>query len=203
MFLYNSAYMSQTTKLFLVAIFCFLLGAGAFSSWSTYSKTQQENAQLKAQLEVPTSPEDAANDTNEKKLVAPSPKPDDQINEKAPVIQVGAITGTTGYPSEGIPPLDIYAFKTSDTSVYFKTTTQTNQQSFTIDAVTPGSYFLVAYPTDTDALAGGYTKAVPCGLSVECTDHSLIEVVVTAGQTKAGVEIKDWYAPVGQFPSKP
>lgn len=203
MFLYNREYMSQTTKLFLVGIICFLFGAGAFFSWSAYSKTQQENAQLKAKLETTASPEGIPSNTNEKKMVAPSPTPEDQIDEKTPVIEVGSITGTTGYPSEGIPPLEIYAFKASDHSIYFKTTTQTNQQSFTIDAVTPGSYVVVAYPASNGGLTGGYTKAVSCGLSVECTDHSLIEVDVVAGKTKSGVEIKDWYAPAGQFPSKP
>lgn len=195
--------MSQTTKLFLVGIFCFLLGAGALFSWSTYSKTQQENAQLKAQLEAPPTPESTPGNANEKKIAAPTATPSNQNDEKSPPVQLGAITGTTGYPSQGIPPLEIFAFKAGDHSVYFKITTQTNQQSFTIDSVSPGSYVLVAYPTDTSELAGGYTKAVACGLSVECTDHSLIEVQVTAGQTTSGVEIKDWYAPAGQFPPKP
>lgn len=195
--------MSQTTKLFLVGIFCFLLGAGAFFSWSAYSKTQQENAQLKAQLETTEIPEGVPSNTNDKIMVTPSPTPNDLIDEKSPTIVVGSIAGTTGYPSEGIPPLEIYAFKVGDHSVYFKTTTQTNQQSFTIDAVTPGSYIVVAYPLGDGGLTGGYTKAVACGLSVECTDHSLIEVDVIAGKTKSGVEIKDWYAPAGQFPSKP
>lgn len=195
--------MTQTTKLFLVGIACFAAGAAALFSWTAYTKTQQENALLKEQLEVVASPEALPSNPNEKKMVVASPSPAIEDNEKSLVMQVGAISGTTGYPSEGIPPLEIYAFKESDHSVYFKTTTQTNQQSFTIDAITPGVYVVVAYPVGAEGLTGGYTQAVPCGLSVECTDHSLIEVTVTAGETKQGIEVKDWYAPSDQFPAKP
>lgn len=195
--------MSQTTKLFLVGTFCFLLGAGALFAWSAYSKTQQENAQLKAQLQPTATPVVVPNNPNEKKMAAASPTPVVENDQMAPATEVGSITGTTGYPSEGIPPLEIYAFKESDHSVYFKIVTKTNQQSFTIEDITPGVYVVVAYPVGGEGLTGGYTKAVPCGLSVDCKDHSLIEVEVMAGQTKSGVEIKDWYAPANQFPAKP
>lgn len=201
--LYTPPYMSQTAKFFLVGMFCFILGAGAILSWSAYSKTQQENALLKEQLEVLASPESSPLEPSEKKMVAVSPSPvvGDEVN--VPSKQVGAISGTTGYPSESIPPLEIFAFKANDHTVYFKTTTQTNQQSFTIDSVMPGDYVVVAYPIGTDGLTGGYTQAVPCGLSVACTDHSLIEVSVAVGETVSGVEVKDWYAPSDQFPVKP
>lgn len=196
--------MTQTTKLFLVAAFCFLLGAGAFFAWSEYSKAQQENLRLKAQLGITASPEETvSNNPNEKRVVTVSPTPDDKKDEKSQKNQVGSIAGTTGYPSEGIPPLEIFAMKKSDYSVYFKTKTYANQQSFTIDDITPGIYVVVAYPLGADGLTGGYTKAVACGLSVECTDHSLVEVEVVAGQTKSGIEVKDWYVPSNQLPPKP
>lgn len=200
--MYNFAYMTQTTKQFLIGIFCFLLGAGALFSWSAFSKTQQENAQLKAQLETTATPEAVPNKPNEKKMAA-TPMSNGQIEEESQTTEFGSITGTTGYPSEGIPPLEIYAIKESDHSVYFKILTNINQQSFSIEDITPGVYVVVAYPVGNEGLTGGYTQAVPCGLSVECTDHSLIEVEVIAGQTTTDVEIKDWYAPSEQFPSKP
>ena len=195
--------MTQTSKLLIVGISCFLLGAAALFSWTTYQKTQEENSQLKAQLETTANTTVAPSKPDDKAIVALSPIPDTQNNEKSPISQVGAITGTLGYPSEGIPPLEIVAFKENDHSVFFKTMTQANQQSFTIDAITPGVYVVVAYTTGIAGLSGGYTKAVACGLSVECTDHSLIQVEVTAGQTESGVAIKDWYAPLDQFPTKP
>jgi len=54
-----------------------------------------------------------------------------------------------------------------------------------------------------DGLAGAYTPAVACGLRAECTDHSVIRVAVTGGQTASGVDILDWYAPAGAFPKRP
>ena len=44
---------------------------------------------------------------------------------------------------------------------------------------------------------------VPCGLSVECGDHSLLAVEVQSGQTTADVNPADWYAPEGAFPPDP
>ena len=163
--------MSQSSKLLIVGVSCFLLGAAALFSLSTYQKTQQENSQLKAQLETPTIAEVVPIQPDEKTVVALSPTPDNKNNEISPIVQVGAITGTVGYPSEGIPPLEIFAFKENDHSVYFKTTTQTNQQTFTIDALTPGVYVVVAYTEGDNGLTGGYTKAVACGLSVVQTTH--------------------------------
>lgn len=80
--------------------------------------------------------------------------------------------------------------------------TQVNQNSFTISNVDPGSYFVVAYVKNSD-YSGSYTKAVPCGLSVDCTDHTMIDVIVNPGETASGVEVRDWYAPPDAFPKKP
>src|SRR3989338_2119105 len=113
----------------------------------------------------------------------------------------GTIKGSLGYPAEGIPPLEVYAISTTDNSNYFFIKTSQNQNSFEIEDVDPGTYYVLAYSESN--FAGGWTKAVPCGLSVDCNDHSLIEVEVTAGKTTSGVEIKDWYAPENFFPSRP
>lgn len=113
----------------------------------------------------------------------------------------GSIKGTLGYPSEGIPPLEVYAISTTDNSNYFFIKTSQNQNSFEIKDVDPGTYYVLAYSESN--FAGGWTKAVPCGLSVDCNDHSLTQVVVKAGVTTSGIEIKDWYAPENFFPSRP
>jgi Tol biopolymer transport system component len=44
-------------------------------------------------------------------------------------------------------------------------------------------------------MGGGYTQAVPCGLTAECTDHSLIPVAITPGQITSGADLCDWYDP--------
>lgn len=115
--------------------------------------------------------------------------------------KTGTIKGELGYPAEMIPPLDVYAISSVDSTKFFALKTNANQQSFTITDVEPGTYVLVAYSGAT--YAGGYTKSVPCGLSVDCNDHTLIPVTVKAGETNGEAQIKDWYAPEGTFPTKP
>jgi hypothetical protein len=185
----------------LVGALCFGLGAGAFYAWSQYAMMQEENTILKAQLEkAPQQPEIIAEETL---APAESASPTAAMEEKKQVPQNGAISGTIGYPSEGIPPMTVYAMKQGDKTTYFKLNTKQNQQTFTLTDLPVGTYVVFAYPQDTEALVGGYSKAVPCGLAVDCKDHSLIPVVVTANKTTPNVAIKDWYAPEGSFPAKP
>jgi hypothetical protein len=84
--------------------------------------------------------------------------------------------------------------------------TTSGQNTYTFD-LPVGKYHVVAYslggggfPT---GLAGGYTQAVPCGLSASCTDHSLINVTVTLGATTPNVDPTDWYVDAGSFPPMP
>jgi len=121
-----------------------------------------------------------------------------------PIPQNGSISGTLGYPSSGIPPLDVYAISKDDPKKYYFVKTAQNQTTFLIKDVAVGEYYLIAYATvGNNTIAGGFTKAVPCGLSVSCTDHGLIAVPVKANAETRGIEIKDWYAPPDQFPPKP
>jgi len=113
----------------------------------------------------------------------------------------GSIAGQLNYPAEGIPPLYVVAFDVS-TKAYFWVATQQNQNTYQIDNLPPGTYYVVAY-TGPGGLAGGYSQAVPCGLAAQCTDHSLIPVAVTSGQVTQGVNPQDWYANPGDFPAYP
>lgn len=116
----------------------------------------------------------------------------------------GNISGVLGFPSEQIPPLEVYAFNSLDQSKYYMIKTYENQATFVIKDIDPGEYFVVAYPVENDLNnSGGYSQMVPCGLSVECTNHSLIPVKVNPGATTTGIEVRDWYAPSGTFPLKP
>ena len=114
----------------------------------------------------------------------------------------GIIEGTLGFPAEGIPSLTVYAINVKSGDGNFFVKTGQNQGSFMIEDVTPGTYHVVAY-TDDSKLSGAWSKMVPCGLSASCGDHTLIDVEVKAGETTKGIEVKDWYAPEGTFPSKP
>ncbi len=103
----------------------------------------------------------------------------------------GAISGKLSYPSESIPPLHVVAFNT-ETSYYYWVATNTNQGSYTITNLPPGTYHVIAY--NQAGLPGAYANA---------TNHAPLDVVVMAGQTTSGADISDWYAPAGVFPSDP
>ncbi len=122
--------------------------------------------------------------------------------EPGVTIQSGAISGVVGFPSESIPPMSVYAIAVNENRYYY-VDIQENQTQFTIEGVAPGTYYVVAYLQSTPEQAGAWTQFVPCGLSANCNDHSLLPVVVNPGQTTTGVEVKDWYTQPGTFPARP
>ncbi len=184
--------MKPWVKITLLILLVLAVGAGSFFAGSQYTKLQLENQKLKEQgastTPTPTTQQEV------------TPTPTTQVTPTGSTR--GRIQGTLGYPSEHIPPMSIYAFNTADSTRFFFTTTSDNQGSFMIENVEPGTYHVVGYAASSNS-SGAWSRMVPCGLSVNCTDHSLIPVTVTAGATATGVEVKDWYAPVGTFPPKP
>ncbi len=121
--------------------------------------------------------------------------------------ETGGIAGGLDYPAEGVPPLRIFVFDATNPAVFYSMETALHQRTYQIDNLPPGIYHVVAYTIGGDGypagLSGGYTKAIACGLTAECSDHSLIDVVVSAGTITSGVDIRDWYAPDGTFPPEP
>jgi hypothetical protein len=113
----------------------------------------------------------------------------------------GSISGKLGYPSEIIPAMTIVATNQTTNQFYFVETIL-NDSVYKIEHLPPGSYQVVAYLLGED-ISGGYSEFVPCGLSVDCSDHSLITFQVTAGQETAGIDPLDFYAPPGTFPPNP
>jgi hypothetical protein len=125
-----------------------------------------------------------------------------------PAGQSGSISGSLSYPAEGIPAMAVVAYAVGGGQFnYYYVLTQQGQGSYQIDNLPVGQYHIVAYTMGGGGfpvgLAGGYTQAVPCGLSVNCTDHSLIAVQVNNGQVSTGANPQDWYAPEGTFPPYP
>jgi hypothetical protein len=121
-------------------------------------------------------------------------------------VTTGTITGDLSYPSEFIPALSVVAFKVDDDQ-WFYIQTEVNQLTYTLEGLPPGTYHVVAYPQPSSGipsdLAAGYTQMIPCGLSVECTDHTLIPVEVNAGVTETGIDPGDWFAGPNAFPANP
>lgn len=118
---------------------------------------------------------------------------------------MGTITGQLSYPSEFIPPIRVVAFRVEDDQTYF-IDTQMNEGTYVLP-LPAGTYRVVAYvggpDADATSMAGGYSQAVLCGLTAECTDHSLINITVGQGSVTYGINPGDFYAPEGTFPAFP
>ena len=118
----------------------------------------------------------------------------------------GSLTGTLSYAADSLPPMYVTAFQVG-TQSYRYVITKAGQTSFEIDDLPAGKYHVVAYTIGGGGfpagLAGGFTKAVTCGLTASCTDHSLVDVEVKPAQTATGVNPVDWYAPIDTFPAFP
>jgi hypothetical protein len=124
-----------------------------------------------------------------------------EVPSGGPGTAAGTISGSLSYPSEAIPPLRIVAFAADTLEPAATLETAANQSDYSI-SVPYGAYYVVAYTLD-GRLAGGYSSAVICGLSVDCADHTLIPVVVAPGYAPEGIDPADWYAPEGTFPGMP
>lgn len=113
----------------------------------------------------------------------------------------GGLSGTLSYPSDfAIPAQRVCAFVTTDLAISRCIETKEGDSEFRLNDLTEGSYYVVAYVGD---LAGAYSRAVPCGLAVDCVDRTLIPVNVSRGRFTTGVQPADWYAPPGTYPADP
>jgi hypothetical protein len=141
---------------------------------------------------APTAPPTVAPTATARPTTAPTAAP-----------ATGGLSGALGYPAGAIPALQIVAFRFG-TETYFTLETAAGQVQYQLDNLPPGSYHVAAYTLGGDGfpagLAGGYTQAVLCGLAESCTDHSLVDVTVTAGAVTAGVDLRDWLAPLPPRP---
>jgi Tol biopolymer transport system component len=134
-------------------------------------------------------------------VVLPSATLIQSTETPAPMNETGAVTGKICYPSENVPSMTAY-FQNNDTGEVNQLPIAENQDSYTLE-VEPGDYIAFAYREDQSMSLGGiYSEAVACGLSAECTDHSLLVFTVLPGQTIEGIDICDWYAQ-DQIPPAP
>jgi hypothetical protein len=123
-------------------------------------------------------------------------------------VATGSITGLLSYPSDFIPAQKIFAVSTADSSRWYRVDTPLNPTgaTYTLSNVPAGSYKVYAYTsnsTPTNFAGGSYTEYVRCGMQPPCSDHTVIVVTVTGGQTTQSVDLRDWYAPQGAYPPPP
>jgi hypothetical protein len=125
---------------------------------------------------------------------------------------LGTVTGRLGYPSDFIPALAIYALPTNNMAdgryvIFTERTGSAPAGSVTYTMQVPaGTYYFVAYGREAPAgnkNGGAYTKYVTCGMQPPCSDHTLIPVTVTGGQTVSDIDIRDWYAGQDAYPPRP
>jgi len=120
--------------------------------------------------------------------------------------QTGRISGQLGYPSEVIPALRVVAFDVNSDDFYYIETIY-NQSTYEITGLPVGTYHVVAYTLGGGSFpagfAGGYTQAVPCGQTQECSDHSLIPVDVNPRQVTPDINPQDWVFEENSFPPMP
>ncbi len=121
-------------------------------------------------------PYDKANDTN--------------INNVENTISSYELNGKLCYPSDYIPSMVVY-LKEINTNQTYTLATKQNQKQFSFANIPLGNYFAYAYTVDK--AHGGYTNAVPCGLSYECQDHSLINIELKGQPFHDTISICDWY----------
>lgn len=164
---------------------------------------------------TPTAEPTATSATSPSPTARPSPSP-------SPAAGSGTITGEVSYPSESRPELEVYAIDVNDSSRWFSVTTPefvgqgvggTGSPSpdpgkvYSLQ-VPPGTYHVVAYIKDSargTTTPGIYSQYVLCGLRASCSDHTLIEVTVAAGETREDIDPADWYYQPGQatYPPRP
>ncbi|HEV8513416.1 MAG TPA: hypothetical protein VGQ59_09065 [Cyclobacteriaceae bacterium] len=116
----------------------------------------------------------------------------------------GIVQGKLCYPSEYIPAMNVY-LKANGSNIIYKLVSKENDQTFSFKKIPEGNYVAYAYTIDATMLdlnnkkskaSGGFSHFVPCGLSVDCKDHSLISFKVNKGKTTNAIDICDWYGAV-------
>ena len=136
-----------------------------------------------------------------------------QPGSPPPGAMAGTISGALGYPSEFLPAQAVYAIATDGTRFY-RVESVVGQQHYKMVGVPAGDYFVLTVTRmpvrlgsgDAPANArfgAGYTKSVLCGLSVDCLDHSLVSVHVSAGRDTPNIDPGDWYVPENAYPIVP
>lgn len=109
-----------------------------------------------------------------------------------PSTALGSVTGALSYPSDYLPDdLRICAEEVASGTLSCDSERRGDRYSL---ALPPGRYRIWAETAEYPGQRALYSRAVPCGLSADCDDHSPIVVRVSSGRTETGVDPADWYA---------
>jgi len=104
------------------------------------------------------------------------------------------VKGKVCFPGGDIPAMTIF-FEDTESSKIIELPIALGQKSYE-ESLQPGTY--IAYAWLNDFSRGGlYSKAVQCGLTPECDDHSVLPFSLTGTEVNDSVDLCDWY--VGPF----
>lgn len=122
--------------------------------------------------------------------LAPSPEP------------VGKVSGAICYPSEGTPAMIAFFLPTSGGDP-LRQSIRPGQDSY--ESWLPvGEYYAYAWVGSPGFQSGGaYSQAVPCGLDISCTDHSLRPFSIGLENPATDIDLCDWYGGPGSVPTPP
>ncbi len=103
------------------------------------------------------------------------------------------VSGSTCYPSEYIPPLTVYA-RDVKTNRTYSVELKEDETSYKIKIPEEGEFLFFSWTNEKESWGAIYSKAVPCGLSDTCTDHTPILVPIKLGENISKIDICDYYS---------
>ena len=86
--------------------------------------------------------------------------------------------------------MTVYFVDVADETLRYSLQTGEGWQAYS-NEIPVGNYYVFAVVADSTNFAGGYTQAVLCGLTADCTDHSLIPVTIIEGEAVTGIDVTD------------
>lgn len=123
---------------------------------------------------------------------------DKKDTSDTPVVKEGTISGSLTYPSEGIPEdLVVYALNLDTNKEYYtkEHITDAHYQYGTgyKVSVPEGRYYVYGIVASSPQSKAYYDEFVRCGMNVNCSDTSKVEVKVEADKETTNVMVGDWY----------
>ena len=108
-------------------------------------------------------------------------------------LPVGTIAGALSYPGSYLPEnMQVCAENRASGEVTCKGGFEGDAYVMDLPA---GNYHVWAQSDDFgEDYRAYYSRAVECGLSIECADHTPVTVKVEAGEVNADIDPGDWYA---------
>lgn len=195
-------------KILFVLLLCFVFGLAACASQVKQPTLSPENqletivaATYAAVLSASPTPatvmpiESATHSPSS----TPQPSPTDTTTP-SPTQPVKNVKGMVCFPGGDIPAMTIF-FEDTENEKVIELPIDAGQKSYE-QSLQPGTY--IAYAWLTDFSRGGlYSKAVQCGLTSNCDDHTVLPFTLSGSEVNDSVDLCDWYAGPFNVPYPP